>query len=166
MCRTCGCSSSPDTGPVDHPHRHGHDHHYEHDHGSPVESPRVLTLEQRVLLRNDRMAAANRRWLRDRGIVAINLMAGPGAGKTTLLERTLRDLGAGVDLLVIEGDQATENDADRIRAAGGRAIQINTGAGCHLDAAMVAKALEELDPSPGAFVVVENVGNLAVRRSA
>jgi hydrogenase nickel incorporation protein HypB len=120
----------------------------------------VLTLEQRVLERNDRMAAANRRWLRDRGVVAINLMAGPGAGKTTVLERTLRDLGAGVDLLVIEGDQATENDAQRIRAAGGRAIQINTGAGCHLDAAMVAEALEKLDPAPGALVVVENVGNL------
>jgi hydrogenase nickel incorporation protein HypB len=160
MCRTCGCSLSPDAGSVDHSHAHRHDHHHDHDHGSPLESPRVLTLEQRVLERNDRMAAANRRWLRDRGVVAINLMAGPGAGKTTVLERTLRDLGAGVDLLVIEGDQATENDAQRIRAAGGRAIQINTGAGCHLDAAMVAEALEKLDPAPGALVVVENVGNL------
>lgn len=160
MCRTCGCSPSPDAGSVDHSPAHRHDHHDDHDHGSPLESPRVLTLEQRVLERNDRMAAANRRWLRDRGVVAINLMAGPGAGKTTVLERTLRDLGAGVDLLVIEGDQATENDAQRIRAAGGRAIQINTGAGCHLDAAMVAEALVKLDPAPGALVVVENVGNL------
>ncbi len=77
----------------------------------PSNPARVLTLEQRVLARNDWMAAANRRWLRDRGIVAINLMAGPGAGKTTLLERTLRDHGAAIDLLVIEGDQATEHDA-------------------------------------------------------
>jgi hydrogenase nickel incorporation protein HypB len=160
MCRTCGCSPSPETGSADDPHGHGHDHHHDHGHESAVESQRVLTLEQRVLERNERMAAANRRWLRDRGIVAINLMAGPGAGKTTLLERTLRDLGTGIDLLVIEGDQATENDAQRIRAVGGRAIQINTGAGCHLDAAMVAEALEKLDPAPGAVVVVENVGNL------
>jgi len=164
MCRTCGCSPSPDAGSVDHPHGHGHDHHHDHhddpNHGSFVESPRVVTLEQRVLERNDRLAAANRRWLGQRGIVVINLMAGPGAGKTTLLERTLRDLGARIDLVVIEGDQATENDAERIRAAGGRAIQINTGAGCHLDAAMVADALDELKPTPGGLVVVENVGNL------
>jgi hydrogenase nickel incorporation protein HypB len=150
--------------PADHPHGHGHahphDHERDHDHGSGAESPRVLRLEQRVLERNERMAAANRRWIRDRGIVAINLMAGPGAGKTTLLERTIRDFGTNMDLVVIEGDQATENDAQRIRAAGGRAIQINTGAGCHLDAPMVAAALDTLDPAPGAVVVVENVGNL------
>ncbi len=158
MCQTCGCSPSDSNRPHDHHHDHHHDH--DHDGAVPLESHRVLTLEQRVLERNERMAAANRDWLRDRGIVAINLMAGPGAGKTTLLERTIRDMGAEIDLVVIEGDQATENDARRVRAAGGRALQINTGAGCHLDAAMVAEALEQLKPAPGAVVVIENVGNL------
>jgi hydrogenase nickel incorporation protein HypB len=119
-----------------------------------------VPLEQRVLERNDRLAADNRRWLRARGILALNLMAGPGAGKTTLLERTIRDVGAELDLTVIEGDQATAHDALRIRAAGGRAVQINTGAGCHLDAGMVAAALAELAPAAGSLVVVENVGNL------
>jgi hydrogenase nickel incorporation protein HypB len=169
MCRTCGCSPPPDAALSDHAHEHDHAHdashshehdHHDHHHGSMQDSPRVVTLEQRVLERNERIAADNRRWLRDRGVVAINLMAGPGAGKTTLLERTIRDIGAEMDLLVIEGDQATENDALRVRAAGGRAIQINTGAGCHLDAAMVAEALEQLNPSAGALVVIENVGNL------
>jgi hydrogenase nickel incorporation protein HypB len=125
-----------------------------------AESRTVLSLEQRVLERNDRLAADNRRWLRARGIVALNLMSAPGAGKTTLLERMIRDVGAELDITVIEGDQATDNDAARVRAAGARALQINTGAGCHLDAAMVAGAVTELEPRAGSVVVIENVGNL------
>jgi hydrogenase nickel incorporation protein HypB len=156
MCRTCGCSS--DVAPPAAPH--GHDH-SQHPVDAPARAPgRVVSLEQRVLERNDRLAAETRRRLHARGILAINLMSGPGAGKTTLLERMLHDLAGEPALSVIEGDQATEHDAERVRAAGGRAIQVNTGAGCHLDATMVARALEALAPADGSIVVIENVGNL------
>jgi hydrogenase nickel incorporation protein HypB len=122
--------------------------------------PERLPLGQRVLERNDELAGANHRWLRARGVFAVNLMSGPGAGKTTLLERTLHDVGRELRITVIEGDQATDHDAARIRAAGGRAVQVNTGTGCHLDASMVARALEDLGPAPGSIVAIENVGNL------
>jgi hydrogenase nickel incorporation protein HypB len=112
-----------------------------------------------VLERNNSVAAHNRAWLAARRITAFNLMSSPGAGKTTLLERTIRDLPA-ARISVIEGDQETEQDADRIRAAGARAIQINTGAGCHLDASMVERALRSLDPPEGSTLMIENVGNL------
>jgi hydrogenase nickel incorporation protein HypB len=112
-----------------------------------------------VLARNQHLADHNREQLRRRGVLAFNLMSSPGAGKTTLLERTLRALAGAVPLVVIEGDQETQADADRVRAAGGRAVQINTGTGCHLDAAMVGRALGELDPR-GGILFIENVGNL------
>src|SRR5262249_25578240 len=99
-------------------------------------------------------------WLDERGVVALNLMSSPGAGKTTLLERTLRELGREMAIGVIEGDQATVRDAERIRAAGGRVVQINTGSGCHLDADMVAAALRKMDPPSGSLLMIENVGNL------
>jgi hydrogenase nickel incorporation protein HypB len=120
----------------------------------------VVALEHRVLERNDRLAAETRSRLRARGVFAINLMSAPGAGKTTLLERLLQDLGDTLPISVIEGDQATDRDAERVRAAGGRAVQVNTGTGCHLDATMVARALEQLEPAPRSVVVIENVGNL------
>ena len=119
----------------------------------------VLRLERDVLEKNDRMATRNQGWLQGRGLIALNLVSSPGAGKTTLLERSIRDLHADVPIHVIEGDQATERDADRIRAAGARAVQVNTGTGCHLDAEMVWHALEVLDPDRG-LVFIENVGNL------
>jgi len=109
-----------------------------------------------VLAKNREIAESNRRELGRRGVAAFNLMSSPGAGKTTLLEKTLKAMSR---VAVIEGDQETQADADRIRAAGGRAVQINTGTGCHLDAAMVARALAELDPK-GGVVFIENVGNL------
>ncbi|HEV2450859.1 MAG TPA: hydrogenase nickel incorporation protein HypB [Streptosporangiaceae bacterium] len=118
----------------------------------------TITLEQKILARNDELAARNRDWLAQRGVLAINLMSSPGAGKTTLLERTARDLG--LVLSVIEGDQETALDASRISAAGCKVVQINTGAGCHLDAAMVAGALTELDPPALSVLMIENVGNL------
>ena len=146
----------------DHGHDHGHDHDHDHghDHGNGHDELRTHTvdLEQRVLARNDELAADNRRWLADRGVVAVNLMSSPGSGKTTLLERTIRELGRPVS--VVEGDQETAYDAERIRAAGARAVQVNTGSGCHLDAPMVHQALVALDPEPDSLVVVENVGNL------
>jgi hydrogenase nickel incorporation protein HypB len=119
-----------------------------------------VTLQQKILAKNDDLAQRNREWLRERGIVAVNLMSSPGSGKTTLLERTSQDLAGKLALSVIEGDQETALDADRIRIAGSQVVQINTGAGCHLDAAMVARALRGLDPPSGSAVIIENVGNL------
>lgn len=113
-----------------------------------------------MLARNDLQAARNRGWFDGRGVVALNLVSSPGAGKTTLLEATIRALDGRIPVAVIEGDQQTANDAARIRDAGARAIQINTGAGCHLEADMVARAATALSPGPGSILMIENVGNL------
>jgi hydrogenase nickel incorporation protein HypB len=102
----------------------------------------------------------NRAWFAGREILALNLVSSPGAGKTTLLERTISDLKSELPLFVLEGDQATANDGERIRAAGAPAVQINTGTGCHLEADMVARGLMELKPTAGSVVMIENVGNL------
>jgi hydrogenase nickel incorporation protein HypB len=155
MCGTCGCGSAVRV--VDPEHGHGHDHGTGHGHGHG-HGERTVALEVDLLAKNDDVAAGNRRWLAERGIVALNLMSSPGSGKTTLLERTVRELG--LPCSVLEGDQETLVDAERIRAAGARAVQINTGAGCHLDADMVARGLATLAPDPGSLLFVENVGNL------
>ena len=152
MCATCGCSTLEELQEAQQPHEHPHEP--GHQHGAEV------TLEQKILAKNDDLAGQNRAWLRERGILAVNLMSSPGSGKTTLLERSGRDLAGRLALAVIEGDQETDLDADRIRAAGSQVVQINTGSGCHLDAAMVGGALRTLDPAPGSVVVIENVGNL------
>ena len=174
MCGTCGCSGEAVVtlvaGEHAEPHGHGEAHwHAEHGaaghggHVHVVDSPdgsRTVELQERVLARNDDLAAANRQWLRDRGIAAVNLMSSPGAGKTTLLERTAREMSGRLAISVIEGDQETTIDAQRIRAAGCRVVQINTGSGCHLDAAMVGRGLRALEPPDGSLVIIENVGNL------
>jgi hydrogenase nickel incorporation protein HypB len=178
MCATCGCSDHAGHDPETHDHQgsaeHAHDHHHpqgqQHPHPlGQAETPpaadsaragRILRLEQEVLAKNNRLAERNRGWLEGRGVVALNLMSSPGAGKTTLLERTIRDLGGELQLAAVEGDQATERDAERIRAAGCPVVQIRTGTGCHLDAEMVAGALRALDPPPGGLLMIENVGNL------
>jgi hydrogenase nickel incorporation protein HypB len=113
-----------------------------------------------ILARNNRLADGNRRYLRDRGVFALNLVSSPGSGKTTLLERTLADLSASLRCAVIEGDQQTDNDARRIAAAGVAVKQINTGAGCHLDAHMVGHAMEALPIADLDILFIENVGNL------
>lgn len=147
-----------------HQHQHQDDHQHEHAHHTDVhrtdQTSRTLRLEQEVLAKNNRLAERNRGWLTGRGIVACNLMSSPGAGKTTLLERTIRDLGGEFTLSVIEGDQETVHDAERIRAAGCRVVQINTGSGCHLDAEMLAQGLQTLAPPLGSLLMIENVGNL------
>ena len=120
----------------------------------------MVELETRILAKNDALAAKNRAWFAGREILALNLVSSPGAGKTTLLERTIRDLKDELKLYVVEGDQATANDGERIRAAGAAAVQVNTGAGCHLEADMVARGLAELKPPSGSVVMIENVGNL------
>jgi hydrogenase nickel incorporation protein HypB len=187
MCATCGCGTSafhdredahgrehvhadgtrhshPHEHGSDHDHDHGHDHGHDHDddhgHGHRHGHRSIEPLEARVLARNDALAARNRAWFAGREILALNLVSAPGAGKTALLERTIRDVGGELAIHVIEGDQATANDADRIRAAGAPVVQLNTGTGCHLEADMVARALDEICPPVGAVVVIENVGNL------
>lgn len=106
------------------------------------------------------LAERNRGWLTGRGILALNLVSSPGSGKTTLLERTVLDLKDEFEIGVIEGDQETVNDAERIRATGCKAVQINTGTGCHLEADMLARGLEALNPAPHSLLFIENVGNL------
>lgn len=164
----------------DHAHGHGEDaHDPAHDASRPpVLSGRIdaraarldreplrarrrrIALETALLAENDRFAARNREWLRRRGVAAFNLMGGPGAGKTALLQRTLRDLGDELFACVVEGDQATSLDAERIRKTGRPVLQLNTGKGCHLDARRVATALEILSPPAGSLLFIENVGNL------
>jgi len=141
-------------------HAHDHDHPHEHEHEHAQDRTHTLDIEQAILAKNDHLADHNRVWLAERDIVAVNLMSSPGAGKTTLLERTIRDGRAGRRVAVIEGDQETVFDAERIRDAGADAVQINTGAGCHLDATMVRSGLEKLAPDHGDLVFLENVGNL------
>jgi hydrogenase nickel incorporation protein HypB len=180
MCATCGCSSDgtvrllvaePDHGSSrhhghhDHAHApHAHDHEHRHAPETPIvrppDGPRTIELQQKVLAKNDELAAANRQWLRERGILAVNLMSSPGAGKTTLLEATMRGMAGRADISVVEGDQETALDASRMVAAGCRVVQVNTGVGCHLDAGMLDRALRLLEPASGSIVVIENVGNL------
>lgn len=178
MCATCGCGNDtanvitvgrghepghehgPDHGPGSgREHEHGagsHEHGADHVHPPMTET---VSLEQKVLAKNDHLAQHNREWLNRRGILALNLTSSPGAGKTTLLERTIRDMEQ-IPIAVIEGDQETLLDAERIMATGAKVVQVNTGAGCHLDAEMTRRALDALDPPPGTLLFVENVGNL------
>ena len=168
MCATCGCEGDggpvvtlPHQHPQEHSHPHEHEHAHAHEHEHPHEHPHeVVTLEQKVLAKNDLLAERNRGWLAGRGISAFNMMSSPGAGKTTLLERTIRALVESRPIAVIEGDQETLLDANRIEAAGSAVVQINTGSGCHLDADMVRRALDTLDPVAGSLLFIENVGNL------
>ena len=142
----------------DHSHDHGHGHHdHAHGHGH---AHGVVDLQQSILQKNDALAARNRAWLAGREVLMLNLVSSPGSGKTSLLERTIRDLKGKLPISVIEGDQATANDADRIAATGADAIQVNTGTGCHLEADMIERGLNELKPKAGSVVMVENVGNL------
>lgn len=177
MCTVCGCGQ-PDEKGHSHDHSHSHDHHHHHEHhhnhghghhyGSGVagvsvagySQDRLIQIEQNILSKNDDYAEANRQWLVERDLLALNLVSSPGAGKTTLLVETLNLLSGSRALAVIEGDQETANDADRIRETGVPAIQINTGRGCHLDAHMVGHALQDLPVERGGVVFVENVGNL------
>jgi len=145
-------------------HGHGGDLHYGHGsaatHVPGMSQARIVQIEQDILAKNDAYAAQNRRRLRERGIFAVNLVSSPGSGKTTLLVRTIESLRDRLPISVIEGDQQTSFDADRIRATGAPALQVNTGKGCHLDASMVGRALERLDPKEDTALMIENVGNL------
>ena len=163
MCATCGCGEE---GAVitlageGQPHEHHHDHEHHHAHGPDHVHTETVSLEQKVLAKNDLVAEQNRKWLAEREILALNITSSPGAGKTTLLERTIGEFARHSPVSVIEGDQETLLDAERIRAAGARAVQVNTGAGCHLDADMIRRALETLNPQAQSLLFIENVGNL------
>ena len=183
MCGVCGCAdpanevsmTDSQTGVKvllrdDHAHDHGHDHdhahsHDDHHHGHDephVHGPggEIISLETAILGKNNEIATRNRGWFEGRGVIALNIVSSPGSGKTTLLEETIKRMKDKADIAVIEGDQMTSNDADRIRDAGARAVQINTGAGCHLEADMIAFAVQSLDPQTGSILMIENVGNL------
>ena len=148
-------------------HEHGHAAHGlecetgpAHAHAPGLTPARMLRIEQDILAKNDSYAAHNRNLLAERGIFALNLVSSPGAGKTALLVKTIGALGDRYRIGVIEGDQQTSHDADRIRASGARAVQINTGRGCHLDAHLVGHAIAQLDPPRHGILMIENVGNL------
>ena len=176
MCTVCGCSEGELSIESDshHHHEHGHDHghHHGHDpvhdygagpalaHAPGMSQSRMVEIETNILAKNNEYAGANRQWLRDHGVLALNLVSSPGSGKTTLLTRTITDLTDDVPVAVIEGDQQTANDAERIRQTGASALQINTGKGCHLDGHMVGHAIETLGPPDDSLLFVENVGNL------
>jgi len=174
MCTTCGCGGHEAVVGSKTPYRHasraapfsahapgGHTHGDGHRHSPDAHAQaRVIEVERDLLARNDALADANRRWLAERGIFAVNLMSSPGSGKTTLLARTIDAWKSRSPVSVIEGDQQTSLDAERIRATGAPALQVNTGKGCHLDARMVGAALAELDPPRCSVLFVENVGNL------
>jgi len=167
MCATCGCGTTEHEQDHEHLDEHVHDHDHEHVHGHDHVADhgykgdyRIVTLEQDVLAKNDRMAARNRALFAARRIAAFNFTSAPGAGKTTLLQALIRQIGGRFPLAVIEGDQETARDADRIRSTGAPVVQINTRTGCHLDAQMVNAAVTALDPPRGALLLIENVGNL------
>ncbi|MBK9488873.1 MAG: hydrogenase nickel incorporation protein HypB [Haliscomenobacter sp.] len=181
MCTTCGCSSHEDGVSItrvgddaQHQHQHlsgwGRFWHFlwygPHQHNAPAAvsahtgEKKIIHLEQDILAKNNQSAQRNRGYFEAKNILALNLVSSPGSGKTALLERTLHDLREKMNFAVIEGDQQTTQDADRIVATGAPVVQINTGQGCHLDADMVYRALHELHPAEDAVVMIENVGNL------
>ena len=152
MCLTCGCGHTHEHT-HSHDHDHGHDHHHEHDENA-------IRVEEDILSRNNAIAAKNRALFASKKILALNFVSSPGSGKTELLAATVRAVKDAYKIFVIEGDQQTENDADRIRATGAPAFQINTGKVCHLDAAMVEHAVSHLEPTEESVLFIENVGNL------
>lgn len=177
MCATCGCGQGVPTpghghghDNSTHRHSHGHDNDHDHDHPGPgretagdptTSASRVVEVGQALLAENDRFAAQNRAIFDARGTRCFNLISSPGAGKTTLLETTLVALRAAlVPCAVIEGDQATELDAQRIARTGVPVLQIETGRSCHLDAHQVQHALRRLPPPTSGLFFIENVGNL------
>lgn len=188
MCSTCGCSSNengitltkmgenhhthhhPDGHTHSHEHHHSedahtHEHHHEHDHHHHEHhhhshDVNIVELEKDILHQNQLGAERNRGFFEALNIFAMNLVSSPGSGKTSLLEKTIADLKNEVEFSVIEGDQQTTNDAERIHALNVPVLQINTGKGCHLDSEMIAKSLKELKPKQNSILMIENVGNL------
>lgn len=190
MCTTCGCSSDENeirftkigdknsyshyhSGHFHHHHHedHHHEHHFDHDHDNDSHDHdhhghlhsheiSIVQLEKDILYKNQLTAERNRGFFEALNIFSINLVSSPGSGKTSLLERTISDLKNKMTFSVIEGDQQTTNDADRIHKLNVPVLQINTGKGCHLDSEMISKAVKELKPAQNSVLMIENVGNL------
>lgn len=168
MCGVCGCGEGHTHShdhDRDHGHSHDHDRHHHHGHASHSHAPglsqaRMVQIEQDILSQNNRYAAQNRGYFSEHGILALNLVSSPGSGKTTLLTETIVRLKNDINIAVVEGDQQTARDAERIRETGVPALQINTGKGCHLDAHRVGHALETLQLKDQSLLFIENVGNL------
>ncbi len=183
MCDTCGCGDSNELKIHDRQpnhehnhsddHNHGHDHTHPHSHDHPhshesvlfshsheVGTKKLINLNVDILSDNNRLAQLNRKSFEERNVLCLNLVSSPGSGKTSILEKTIRALIASRKIFVIEGDQQTLLDADRIEKSGAPAIQINTGSGCHLDARMVDTAFNKLEVEPNSILFIENVGNL------
>jgi hydrogenase nickel incorporation protein HypB len=179
MCETCGCGQPGNEVRIlkpgdeakdhnhhhdhahhdhDHDHHHSHDHDHDHDHHHHV--PVKVQVEEDILGRNNLLAQRNRGYFEAKNIDVYNLVSSPGSGKTCLLERTIREMGNDLSFFIIEGDQQTLNDAERIKNAGAPVIQVNTGHGCHLDAEMVNNAMKELELTDHSILMIENVGNL------
>jgi len=175
MCTVCGCGENEEQA-HEHPHDHSHEHGHHHEHAHPHEhdyskgeagvhvaglsQSRLVSIEQDILTKNNGYADANRGYFSQHSILTLNLVSSPGAGKTTLLTKTIEALDNAFPISVIEGDQQTANDAERIRATGVKAIQINTGKGCHLDGHMVGHAIGDLKLKDQSLLFIENVGNL------
>lgn len=171
MCSTCGCGDAGgeikitipgekvlEVSHHHHGHSHGHDHGHSHHHHTNEKT--ILEIEQDILGKNDLLAQRNRGYFEAKNIIAINLVSSPGSGKTSLLEATLKDLQNEIEFSVIEGDQQTANDADRIDALNIPVVQINTGKGCHLDSEMVYRAFKKMELKDNSVLMIENVGNL------
>ncbi|WP_102408367.1 hydrogenase nickel incorporation protein HypB [Parabacteroides bouchesdurhonensis] len=155
MCGTCGCGEHHHSHEHGHEHTHPHEHEHHHHDGSTV-----IDVEQDILQRNNLLAERNRGYFDAKNLFVLNLMSSPGSGKTTLLEETIRRLKGKQAVYVIEGDQQTSNDANRIAALGVPVFQVNTGTGCHLEASMVNHAVKHLAPEDDSILFIENVGNL------
>jgi hydrogenase nickel incorporation protein HypB len=188
MCETCGCGNNDGVkihdplhkGDHDHTndhfhnHKHDHNHNHDHDHDHLPEDQhthdhvhlhdhphrKVVDINLDILSANNITAGMNRRFFEGRKVLCLNIVSSPGSGKTTILEKVIRSLIASRKLYIIEGDQQTLLDAERIEKAGAPAIQINTGSGCHLDAKMIETAIMKFNPNPDSVLIIENVGNL------
>jgi hydrogenase nickel incorporation protein HypB len=161
MCATCGCNDEENIS-FREPLKHFHGHHHKHEDGHlhTHEGKRSIDVEKDILSGNNLLAERNRGYFMAKNILAVNLVSSPGSGKTTLLECTLKQLNKDLRFYVIEGDQYTSNDADRIHATGTKVTQINTGKGCHLDAHMILHAVQGINPNENSVLFIENVGNL------
>lgn len=168
MCTVCGCGEEDQSHSHDHNHDHDHSHDHQHDYGqgraglhiAGMSQDRIVQVEMDILSKNNNYARDNRAFFMKKGVLALNLVSSPGSGKTSILETSLIELKQKFSLKVIEGDQQTTHDADRINKTGVKAVQVNTGRGCHLDANMVGNAVNDLDIAEDSFLFIENVGNL------
>ncbi len=166
MCTVCGCNETEEHGHShDHTHKNGHHHHHYGEgeaglHIAGMDQKNIVQVEMDILSKNNGYAAENRSFFSKKGILALNLVSSPGSGKTSILETSLTVLKDKISLKVIEGDQQTTQDADRINKTGVQALQVNTGKGCHLDAHMIGHTFDTLNIEEDSLLFIENVGNL------